>query len=120
MLAYVYIPLLQRELDTFKEAVWNNHSTRKQRNKQLPDGIPEHIYKLPEHYGGTKCGTHISDEDLQQVAEISNILETTNDYLEPQFRAECERVFPEVKEVLPNEALLAFRVLKQNVSETVI
>ncbi|CAB3983975.1 Hypothetical predicted protein, partial [Paramuricea clavata] len=91
MLAYVYIPLLQKELDIFKNTVWNNHRGRKQRNKHLPDGIPEHIYQFPEHYGGTKCGTHLSDEDLEEVAEVSSILEDTNDYLEPQFHAECER-----------------------------
>ena len=120
MLAYVYIPLLQKELDTFKVTVWNNHRARKQSNKHLPDGIPEHIYKFPENYGGTKCGTHISEEDLQEVAETSNILETTNDYLEPQIHAECERVFPDVNDVLPNEASLAFQFLKQNFNETVI
>jgi hypothetical protein len=120
MLAYVYIPLLQKELDIFKNTVWNNHRGRKQRNKHLPDGIPEHIYQFPEHYGGTKCGTHLSDEDLEEVAEVSSILEDTNDYLEPQFHAECERVFPQAKEVLPNEALLAFRFLKQNFDRTVI
>ena len=48
---------------------------------------------------------HVSDEDLAEVAEVSSILEDTNDYLHPRFRAECERIFPEGKEVLPNEAL---------------
>jgi hypothetical protein len=61
-----------------------------------------------------KCGTHVSDEDLEEVAEVSGILEHTN-YLHPQFHAECERIFPEGKEILPNEAPLAFRFLKQNI-----
>ena len=109
MLAYVYIPLLQKELDCFKDTVWNNHRGRKQRNKHLPD-----------QYGGIKSGTHVSDEDLAEVADVSSILEDTNDYLHPRFRAECERIFPEGKEVLPNEALLAFRFLKQNFEDTVV
>jgi hypothetical protein len=70
MLAYVYIPLLQKELDTFKDTVWNNHRGRKQRRKLLPDGISEHIYQFPEQYGGIKCGTHVSDENLGEVAEV--------------------------------------------------
>lgn len=118
MLAYVYIPLLQRELDTFKNIVWNNHRGRKQRNKHLPDGIPEHIYKFPDQYGGIRCGIHVSDEDLEEVVGISSILEHTNDYLEPHFRAECERIFPEGKNALPNEALLACRFLQENFNGT--
>ena len=75
MLAYVYVPLLQKELDTFKDTVWNNHRGRKQRNKHLPDGIPDHNYQFPDQYGGIKCRIHVSDEDLEEVAEVSNILE---------------------------------------------
>lgn len=120
MLAYVYIPLLPTELDCFKDTVWNNHRGRKQRNKHLPDGVPEHIYQFPDQYGGIKSGTHVSDEDLAEVAEVSSILEDTNDYLHPRFRAECERIFPEGKEVLPNEALLAFLFLEQNFEDTVV
>ena len=56
MLAFIYVPLLQRELDIFKDTIWNNHRGCKQRNKELPTGIPEHIYHFPEIYGGIKCG----------------------------------------------------------------
>lgn len=114
MLAYVYIPVLQKELDVFKNTIWNNHRGRKQKNKELPDGIPEHIYKFTQHYGATKCGTPISDKDLEEVAQLSNILENTDDYLDAEFREHCERVFHDVHEVLPNEASNAFRFLKQN------
>ena len=34
--------------------------------------------------------------------------------LPAEFRELCERVFPNVNEVLPNEASLAFLFLKQN------
>ena len=114
MLAYVYIPVLQKELDTFKNTVWKNHRGRKQKNKELPDGIPEHIYNFPEHYGATKCGTPISDQDLEEVAELSNILENTNDYLDVEFRRHCERVFPDVNDVTASEAANAFCFLKHN------
>lgn len=100
--------MLQKELGAFKTTIWNNHRGRKHKNKELPDGIPEHIYNFPQHYGATKCGIPISDEDLEEVAQLSNVLENTDDYLTAEFRELCERVFPNVNEVLPNEASLAF------------
>ena len=91
-----------------------HRQTRKQKNKELPDGIPEHIYNFPQHYEATKCGIPISDEDLEEVAQLSNVLENTDDYLPAEFRELCERVFPNVNEVLPKEASLVFLFLKQN------
>ena len=114
MLSYVYIPVLEKELHVFKNTIWNNHRGRKQKNKELPDGILEHIYNFPQHYGATKCGIPISDEDFEEVAQLSNVLENTDDYLTAEFRQHCERVFPHVDEVLPNKASNAFLFLKQN------
>lgn len=115
MLAYVYIPIIQKELDIFKTTIWNNHRGRKQKNKELPDGIPEHIYNFPEHYGAAKCGTPVSDQNLEEVAEVSNILENTNDYLDAEFRSSCETVIPDVNDITPSEAANAFCFLKQNI-----
>ena len=52
MLAYVYIPVIQKELDAFRCSVWNAHRIRKQKNKELPVGVPDHIYTCPERHGG--------------------------------------------------------------------
>ena len=46
LLAYVYIPVIQKQLDIFRKCVWNNHRTRKQKAKKLPAGVPEHIYTI--------------------------------------------------------------------------
>ena len=43
ILAYVYIPVIQKELDIFRTTVWNSHRGRKQQNKKLPCGVPDHI-----------------------------------------------------------------------------
>lgn len=56
ILAYVFIPVLQKELDVFRETVWNTHRIRKQKDTILPDGIPNHIYAFPEEYGMNECG----------------------------------------------------------------
>lgn len=54
-MAYLFIPLLQMELDNFKETVWNTHRIRKQKDTYLPDGVPNHIYAFPEEYGLEEC-----------------------------------------------------------------
>ena len=53
------IPLLQKELDVFKDSVWNSHHIRNQNNTVLPDGIPNHIHSFPEVYGLEECGRFI-------------------------------------------------------------
>ena len=89
----MYIPVLQKELDTFRVSVWNNHRMRKQKAKELPDGVPEHIYMYPQNYGGEKCGLTVTEEQLQETAELSVVLEGTSDYLEARFRTECDNNF---------------------------
>lgn len=56
LLAYVMIPSIQRELDEFKDIVWNTHRIRHQKNTFMPDGIPQHIFAFPANYGLEKCG----------------------------------------------------------------
>ena len=54
------VPVVQRELDTFKEMVWNSHRIRAQKDTVLPDGVPNHIYNFPQKYGLEECGNVIS------------------------------------------------------------
>ena len=66
----MYIPVIQKELDTFRVSVWNNHQTRKQKDKVLPSGVPDHIYNYPNQYGGEKCGLDVTKEQLQEVEQL--------------------------------------------------
>ena len=50
------IPLLRKELDVFKNSVWNTHRIRAQKDTVLPDGIPDHIHAFPENYELEECG----------------------------------------------------------------
>ena len=59
LLAFVLIPLLQKELDTFKHAIWNTHHIRPQKDQLLPHGVPNHIYDFPEEYSLEDCGKYI-------------------------------------------------------------
>jgi hypothetical protein len=120
LLAYVYIPVVQRELDVFRECVWNNHRTRTQKGKELPAGVPEHIFHFPEKYGGEQCGIDITEEQLLEVAELSNvIMEDTDDYLRPAVCKECEKHLPKMDEIKPSDAKDAYLYLKAHVDEDV-
>jgi len=56
LLAFIMIPLLQKQLDIFKDTIWNTHRIRAQKDTLLPDGIPNHIYSFPEDYDMEECG----------------------------------------------------------------
>ena len=49
-MAYLMIPLIQREILAFFDS-WNSHSIRKQKGVVLPEGIPNHKYDFVEDYG---------------------------------------------------------------------
>ena len=50
------IPIIQREIITFKDMVWNAHRIRSQKETVLPSGVPNHIYNFPEEYDMQACG----------------------------------------------------------------
>ena len=56
LLAYLMIPIMQKELDLFKDTIWNTHQIRMQKDTCLPCGIPNHIYEFPEEYNLEECG----------------------------------------------------------------
>ena len=74
ILAFVYIPVVQKECDIFVEN-WNSHQIREQKDLHLPTGIPDHMFTFPESYVGTKDGFHVSVNLLREVAEVSEVLQ---------------------------------------------
>jgi hypothetical protein len=57
-------------------------------------------------------GKPVSTEDLDEVAALSGVMAYGDDYLEPNVRANCERIIPEIETVLPNDAADSFLFLK--------
>ena len=55
-MTFIMVSLVQKELDVFRETVWNTHRIRAQKDTVLPDGIPDHIYNFPEQYNLKDCG----------------------------------------------------------------
>ena len=56
LLAFIFIPAVQKELDAFCSSVWNSHRVRKQKDAAFPKGIPDHLYSFPHAYGAEECG----------------------------------------------------------------
>jgi len=80
-------------------------------------GVPEHIYQCPEEYGGEKCGISITEEDLLEVAQLSDVLVDTDDYLEEKFRNEYMRHIPNTDEINSADAANAYLFLRSNVDK---
>lgn len=49
-LLFVYMPILQRELEEIKED-WNQHKIRLQKKTDRPNGVPNDLYDFPEEKG---------------------------------------------------------------------
>ena len=123
------IPIVQREVNTFVDVVWNSHRIREQKNTFLPDGVPNHIYSFPEKYGLEECGTYqwlcspsfsfslvvLLEHYTRVVPFNSDVLADNDDYLSAEFRNKCEQVIADPLEIAVSDFAYAFRYLKENV-----
>ena len=62
--------------------------------------------------GGNPQTLSVSEESLNEVAELSGVLEEGNDYLMADVREGCERIIPEVENVKPKDAADTYLFLK--------
>jgi hypothetical protein len=62
-------------------------------------------------------GLQVTQELLDEVAEVSGVLTVGDDYLLPAVRAECERVIPDIDGVKPCNAADTFLFLKVHYNE---
>jgi hypothetical protein len=56
----------------------------------------------------------LTEDNLREVAELSGVLDVCEDFLTPEFRAECERIIPDRENIEPNECKDVFLYLKDN------
>ena len=56
LLAFIMVPLIQREVDIFKDNVWNKHRIRDQYGVYPLSGVRNRIYNFPEEYNLRQCG----------------------------------------------------------------
>ena len=57
-------------------------------------------------------GWQVSEESLDEVAELSGVLQEGSDFLPQDVRAECERIIPEADKVQPRDAADTYLFLK--------
>ncbi|KAG1844804.1 hypothetical protein DFJ58DRAFT_731076 [Suillus subalutaceus] len=65
----VFIPWLQRELDTYQDRV-NNSQKRRDRNKILPHGVPNLIYQSANNFGALDFKITVEHEALYHVCNL--------------------------------------------------
>lgn len=120
MLAYIFIPHIQKELDDFRETVWNFHRVRKNKNKLLPDGIPQHIYEFPDKQDppGEHMGIPITDAMLGNAAALSGFLDEDIDFVTKDFRERCEAIIPDPSSIEVGDLEDAFSYLRDRVTAT--
>ena len=51
---------------------------------------------------------------MREVAELAGVLDVPEDFLTPEFRAECEHIIPDRENIKPNECKDLFLYLKDN------
>ena len=59
-------------------------------------------------------GIPVTAEQLEEVAQVSGVMDVEDDFLSPNFHAECDRIIPYPKDVEPNECKEAFIYPKEN------
>lgn len=113
LLAYVFIPVLQRECDTFV-SIWNSHRIREQANMYLPNVILDHMFNFPEKYSANKIGLRVSSDDLQEVVAVSGILNVTTEFMGVNLLQLCQQHLPHPDALKCSETTTAYLYLKQN------
>ena len=116
MLSFIYIPIVQREVNVFIE-LWNNSRTRLQKKTLMPDGIPNYIYSNPEEYGLVDKGWEVSLDDLQAAAKVSGVLAVEQDYIPANFSRRCHDVVPEPEKIPSKDAARFYLMLRREVRQ---
>ena len=116
MLAFIYIPIVQREVNIFIE-LWNNSRSRLQKNTLMPDGIPNFIYNNPEEYAMVDQGWEVSLDELQAAARISGVLAVEQDYIPVDFATKCHAVVPEPENIPSKDAARFYLTLRREIRQ---
>lgn len=71
-IAAVYLPLIKADLNRAKSD-HNEHNIRTQRNRIRPGGVPEDLFTVPELYGGRQCGRMVTQSDVDDAVQFSDV-----------------------------------------------
>lgn len=71
-----------------------------------------YITGLPAHYRS------ITDEALDEVRELSGVMDVGEDFLDADVRRECERIIPDIHQVKPADAADTYLFLKHHYGQS--
>ena len=90
-MAFILLPIVQEEFDVFAN-LWNSHRIRRQKDVNLPTGVPNHIYSFPQKYGLHEFGFDVTDQEIDEAFAAAD-LEVKDDFIGPEHRQMCEKIF---------------------------
>ena len=117
LIAYIYIPILQRECDTFSR-YWNSHRIRFQRTSEIPAGIPNVLFACPEREGYEVQGNAITEEMILEVEAVSGLKSQMDDNVKlyvdeiEGLWEKCNDLMQDPHELESGEEVEAYRYLK--------
>ena len=83
---------------------------------ELPTGIPDHVFSFPETYGGSNMGLNLKKGQIEDVAEVSGLLNVdTDDFIDSRVKTDCQLLIPNPTNIESKNIIEAFRFLKLNV-----
>ena len=91
---------MQKECDVFVKN-WNSNQIREQKALHLPTGTPDHMFSSPESYGGTKDSFQVSVDLLREVAEVSEVLQENQAFLDVPLSTRLRDLIPHPEELKP-------------------
>ena len=98
---WLWPPLLQERLDEYRE-YWNNHTVRRQKDKDLPSWTsPIHIWTCPTHVRPTArdCRINVRPDLVHQLrSEIGGeeARRQAYQFATPEFQAEADGVYADL------------------------
>ena len=98
---WLWPPLLQERLNEYRE-YWNNHTVRRQKEKDLPSGTsPMHIWSCPTHMRPTArdCRVYVRRDLVRQLRDEVGGEEARRQayqFVTPEFQAEADRAYADL------------------------
>ena len=62
-------------------------------------------------------GKSITEEQLMEVANVSAVTEAEEDYLELNFRQQCQAIIPNPQDICPCDCAKMYLLLKRNLQQ---
>ena len=75
------------------------------------------MFSFPENYGATNKHICLSEENINEVADVSGVMDNCNLYacIEEVTRQQCLEFVPSPEKLKQKNAIEAYRLLKQNI-----